>query len=302
MNTPSPLPRYAAEELVTLSPAGLISLMIADEDRVPRNVIDECAGRADAMIEHLTAVVEDKTGGPQDPLPGRWWLRLHAAMILGLIPSDAAGLLLVKLMRRMSQDNDHTLQDWLAGDWPALFRNKPESVLPALRALAEDSNSDWYIRANAMEACVAAHHVRGKDALAQALDWLAAIAGTEQEDLEVRLSAGNTLLDFPRPQYRPLLEDLAARQRGWGTHFDRADIKYDYAKGIDAPGWARFEDPWRFYKQGEIIARQRRWAEEDARRETEESKDEYEDDDVDLFIDEPHVRATPKVGRNDPCP
>ena len=71
-------------------------------------------------------------------------------MILGLIPSEQAGLLLVRFMRRMAEAGDDNLQDWLAGDWPALFANKPATVLPALRELCADRTLDWYIRTNAV--------------------------------------------------------------------------------------------------------------------------------------------------------
>ena len=64
-------------------------------------------------------------------------------------------------MRRMAQDEDDNLQDWFSGDWPALFRNKPPVALPALRALCEDRNLDWYIRANAVDAVVAAARGQG---------------------------------------------------------------------------------------------------------------------------------------------
>lgn len=36
------LPAHADEHLASLDRVGLIDLMIRDEDRVPRNVIDEC--------------------------------------------------------------------------------------------------------------------------------------------------------------------------------------------------------------------------------------------------------------------
>ncbi|MFV9614475.1 MAG: hypothetical protein ACNYZG_00885 [Gammaproteobacteria bacterium] len=39
------LPRYDNETLAACTPAELIENMIRDEDRVPRNVIDECARR-----------------------------------------------------------------------------------------------------------------------------------------------------------------------------------------------------------------------------------------------------------------
>ncbi len=167
MNTVIPLPTYSNDELANRSLPDLMVLMIGDEDRVPRNLIEECARRGDAMTEYLTRLVEDSNDWQAEISSGEWWLRLHAVMILGLIPSEAAGLLLVKFMRRMSREEDDNLQDWLAGYWPALFRNKPESALPALRELSEDRAADWYIRAGAIEAYVAASHSMGSDGVEQ---------------------------------------------------------------------------------------------------------------------------------------
>jgi len=300
MNDLAQLPAYSGDELANLDLPGMIDLMIGDEDRVPRNVIDECARHGDAMVERLSGLVEDSHDWRVEAT-GEWWLKLHAAMMLGLIPTERAGLLLVKFMRRMSREEDDSLQGWFAGYWPALFHNKPESVLPALRALAEDRAMDWYIRANAIDPVIAAADRQGQDALDAALEWLAGIAADEQEDWDLRLSAANTLLDFPRAQYRPLLEGLAARQSGWGVHFDRDDVQQAYAAMQDRAEWDRFDDPWKFYAPGEIAARQERWAKEEAQERERERKqlDGYEGA---SHFPQPVVRVEPKVGRNDPCP
>jgi hypothetical protein len=291
------LPAYTSEYLAGLSPATLIDLMIGDEDRVPRNVIDECASRGDEM----TAALEDCVthAGPDDEAPGIWWLSLHAVAILGLIPSEAAGRLLIRLMRRMAEEEDFNLQDWLAGYWPALFANKPDTVVQALRELCLDRGLDWYIRANALDPVVAAAMRHGRQALDEALAWVAELAVDESEDWDIRLSCGNLLLDFPRAQHRALLDSLAARQtRGFGAHFDVDDIQGAYAGSVDDPDWKRRDDPWKFYEPDAIAARQERWAQEDAGESDDADEGEVFADSLDL----PYVRATPKVGRNDPCP
>ena len=293
------LPAHADELLASLDSTGLIDLMIHDEDRVPRNVIDECARRGDTMVEHLSGLVEDSRDWWIEP-PGEWWLNLHAVMILGLIPTERAGLLLVNFMRRMSREEDHDLQDWLASCWPLLFHDKPESVLPALRALCEDRTVDWYIRACAIEAVVAATQHQGRDELESALEWLAEIVANEDEDWDLRLCSGNTLLDFPRVQYRQLLDDMAARQGFVGVHFSQNDVQKAYAAMQDKADWDRFGTPWKFYLPSEIAARQQRWAEEDAKRDEGEWEGDYGYDE--MFHPDTYVRAEPKIGRNDPCP
>ena len=299
MNDSIQLPYFANEELAILDLPGLIDLLIANEDRAPRNVIDECARRGDTMVNHLSRLADDSRDW-YGKSSGEWWLKLHAVMILGLIPTEPAGLLMLKFMRRMSLEEDHDLQDWLASCWPALFHNKPESVQPALRALCEDRAVDWYIRSCAIEAVVAVAQHQGRDKLESALEWLAGIVANEEEDWDLRLCSGNTLLDFPRVQYRQLLEDMAAEQGFVGVHFSLNDVQKAYAAMQDKADWDRYGDPWKFYLPSEIAARTQRWAEEDAKRDEVEWDGDYGYDE--MFHPETYVRAEPKVGRNDPCP
>jgi len=308
MNDSIQLPYSANEELAILDLPGLIDLMIANEDRVPRNVIDECARRGDTMVDHLSRHADDsRDWHGHGESSGEWWLKLHAVMILGLIPTERAGLALVQFMRRMSREEDHDLQDWLASCWPLFFQNKPESALPALRALCEDRAVDWYIRTCAIDAVVAAAHHQGNDALEGALEWLAGVVANEEEDWDLRLCSGNTLLDFPRARHQPLLEDMAARQGFLGVHFSQNDVQKAYAAMQDQASWARFGDPWKFYLPSEIEARTQRWAEEDAKRDAGSWDEDYhfsgdEFQDETYPFEEPYVRAEPKTGRNDPCP
>ncbi len=298
MNDLIQLPYFANEELAIFDLPGLIDLLIVNEDRVPRNVIDECARRGDKMVEQLSGLADDSRDWHGDA-SGEWWLKLHAVMILGLIPTEPAGLQMVKFMRRMSREEDHDLQDWLASCWPSLFQNKPECVLPALRALSEDRAVDWYIRAGAIEAAVAAAQHQGRDEFENALEWLAGIVANEDEDWNLRLCSGNTLLDFPREQYRQLLEDMVVRQGFVGVHFSLNDVQQAYAAMQDKADWDRYGEPWKFYLPSEIAARQQRWAEEDAKRDAVEWDGDYGYDE--MFLPETYVRAEPKVGRNDPC-
>jgi hypothetical protein len=268
---PAPLPVYSAESLARLEPRELIGLLTGDDERA-------------------------STG---EESRGEWWLPLHAVHILGLIASEEAGLLLVRFMRRMAQDDDDDLQDWLSGYWPALFRNKPDSAVEAVRGFCLDRAFGWYVRIQGVEVTTAAAHARGGAALEAALDWLAGIAADEQEKFMFRVTIGNGLLDFPRARHRALLEELAAKQTGWFKDFSAGDVVQAFAKGEDKPAWTRFDDPWKFYSPARIEHRQERWAKEDAAADAEDPEDEG------LFPEEveaPYVRAMPKVGRNDPCP
>lgn len=134
MNIAPALPTYTEVDLAALTPSALVELLIRDEDRVPRNVIDRCAGCGEEMVEYLRTRVDDDFTWRSGVSAGEWWQLLHAAMILGLIASESAGLVLAQLMRRLSLAEDDDLQDWLAGYWPALFVNKPAATVEAGRA------------------------------------------------------------------------------------------------------------------------------------------------------------------------
>ena len=298
------LPTYPDEELAELSPAKLGVILIENEDRVPRNVIDQCASRGDEMTEYLDILDDDVFLWSDDVSDGVWWLQHHAACILGLIPSEQAGLKLVEIMRRLAQEDDD-MQDWLAGYWPALFSNKPDSVLPVLIALCEDSEISEYMRANTIETVIAAAAHQGGEKLEQALAWLAGMANNEDDDWEFRLSVASLLLYFPREQFRPLLEDLAVQQGGFLAHFSAVEIQQAYEGKYFSPEWEKFTDPWEFYEPEAITKRQIRWREEDERRKKRGLK-QVADDSANPYIQyvpqETYIRPEPKTGRNEPCP
>ena len=300
MNVAAALPAYSEEELAKLDPAVLVALMAGDEDRVPRNVIDACAARGEAMVAQLRGLLEDPRPWTEGRSHGEWWLLLHAVMILGLIPGESAGLALTEFMRRMAYEGDDDLQDWLAGYWPALFANKADSAVSVLRALCEDRSLDWYVRAVAADPVIACAERRGAHALDEALAWAAKLAADEEEDWSVRLCLANTLLDFPREVYRPLLENLAVRQTRRDRHFSREEVQQAYSAVQSEPEWRDWQDPWAFYAPEAIARRQERWAEEDARADESDAEDEDVFDEFDSAL--PYVRDEPKVGRNDPCP
>jgi hypothetical protein len=310
------LPAYDDAELANLSVSELLERMVRDGDRVPRNVIDACAGRGAPMVQALRQLIEDDEFWSDETPFDEWWLRLHAVMILGMIPGEEAGRVLVASMRRMAEAEDDDLQDWLGGYWPALFRNKPQAVLDAVRDVCLDRALDWYVRSNATEPVVADAARQGEAALERALDWLARIVADEDEDWDLRLSTGTMLLHFPRERHRGLLEELARQQSGIMAWFTMDHVQQAYARGQDDPEWSRFRDPWAFYTPSAIAKRQRRWAEDAAAAErarkrinereaadrAQQRMNEKEEIHPSGAVPAPYVRAQPKVGRNDPCP
>jgi hypothetical protein len=257
--------------------------MIRDEDRVPRNVIDECARRGDDMIDALRRELDRGGGWDADAgTAGDWWLMLHAVMILGLIPGERAGTLLVEFRRRIAAEGDRDLDDWLDGAWPAFLANKPASTTEALRSIVADRGLHWYGRASTLDAVVVRSHATGQSDAA--LEWVFALAADESDELMFRVLAAQHLLDFPREPYRALLLDLAERETEFERVFDAVDVEKAYAAGAEpSSGTFQDDDPWDFYAPENIIERQEDWAREAA-------------------LHEPYVREGPKIGRNDPCP
>jgi hypothetical protein len=149
-----------------------------------------------------------------------------------------------------------------------------------------------------MEPVVSRSEASGPEALHAALAWVAGIAANEEEDWDLRLCAGNTLIDFPRPEHRPLLDELARRQEGLGAMFSGDNVRDAYSEVADQPYWKRQANPWHdFYAPVAIERRQERWAEEESGFDPGDSED-----DVPVEPMLPYVRAGQKVGRNDPCP
>jgi len=290
---PEPLP-HADDALAGLALPELTRLLMREEDRVPLGLIHECARRGVAMAESLGELLNKDYYWGEDQSEGEWWLLHHAVMILGLIPDARAGLLLVAFMRRIDEARYEALHDVLSGYWPALFTNKPEPVVQALRVLAEDSASDPLVRVEAANAAIAwAARPESPWPLDRALDWAAAIAFRRNENFEVRALVGDTLLGFARPQDRRGLESLAEMKSGSAVYFGRDDITRAYALRGEPPHWEQLTDPWSFYTPEAIAQRQQDLAEADL------LADEGEDPGL---TGETYVRSVPKVGRNDPCP
>ena len=299
MTMSDPLPSYSDENLHAMSVPDLMRILARDEDRVPRNVVDEAARRGDEMLDAIADVVDKEYNWGEDQSDGEWWRLLHAAMILGLMDSERAGELMVRFMRRMDEAEDDMLEEWLSDDWPILFRNKPAAVLPLLHALADDPNVGWYARSDAVDAAIAWVQKNDPDALERELDRSAAIAFSKAESSHFRGLLAGTLLRFARARHRRGLDVLAGQQPDEATWFDRADVIRAFASGGEPAHWESGEEPWAFYTAEAIEERRRRWAEADA--ELERGEGELFDEDAEP-LDEPYVRPEPKVGRNDPCP
>lgn len=112
-------------------------------------------------------------------------------------------------MRSTDEHDDVDLQGWLAGDWPALFVNKPHSSILAANDPARDNSHDWYIRCQALDVMLDAGMGESPSALDAIIDQIAAMAADETKDGGFREMTAMSLLGFPRQRHRTLLEGMA---------------------------------------------------------------------------------------------
>ena len=186
-----------------------------DEDRVPRNLIDACVSKGDAMLDQLQEVLESPMTWSDDTIKGLWWLPIHMIHILGLIPDARAGEMLIRTMVRLWEDDpEHALIEWVSGYWPALFASKPPELLKPMREMIADRNLSSYLRGDLVGVVLAAASRRGADSLDAELDMVASLAASAGEHENFRDLAMLLLLRFPRERHRVQLEDYARAHGG----------------------------------------------------------------------------------------
>ena len=310
-NTPEPLtdvtvelPAYEDAWLAAQSPPDLIELMRRDQDRVPRNVIDECARRGGVMLNEFAQLLRDEARyWSDDTTDGDWWLHMHAIRTMGLMASERAGDMLLAYIQQMDDAGDETQQEWHSGHWPALFANKPDALTAPLLDYVRSRERSPFSRFEVLEAVLARACSQGEAALDNILDTVARLAKDAHEPRKLQALFGCALLDFPRPRHRALLQKLARSQhRDDMPLFDFQSVSAAFIKPPQAPRWADMDSPWKFYEPVEITERQQRWLKE--KQETKAAAP-----GTGLHAGQMHdgdfptrVRTTPKVGRNDPCP
>jgi hypothetical protein len=254
------LPVYSAEVLRVIAADDLIEFMVIDEDRVPRNVIDECVSRGDAMLDQLEGILDTGMSWSDDTVEGYWWLTLHMIHILGHIPGQRAGEMLTSAMIRLWEDDEeHALIDWVSGCWPALFRNKPDAVLEPMHEMIADRRLSSYLRSDLLAVVTAAAKRTGAAALEAQLDVAARFATDAHENDVFRGLATLLLRRFPRERHRFLLEEHA---RSPMCMFTLNEVRAAFELKRDQPEWDRYTNPWVFYEHEQIISRQKRWAEQ----------------------------------------
>jgi SEC-C motif len=271
----------------------LLRLISTGADAVPLELIDEAARRGDALQAELISILDDDSSWDVDPEEPRYWLPLHAIMILGKLDTESAGRALARALSKMPEVG-FDLSDWFDGYWPALLANKPDSVLADFQALLDDRTLDAGSRAISASILLAAADRKGAQALDATLDVIARNAADESEPLEFRQLMAAHLIERPRARHSEALCSLADVRSEMGVMYSAADVDAALEALEDHPEWERFPDPWSFYSNEAIAARAEQWDELG-------ELDELDDLEFDDVYIEPYVREAPKIGRNDPC-
>lgn len=242
--------------VATLSDDALLDRLATEEDRLPREAVDEIVRRGERMIAPLTAICEDARAW-EDGEDAVFWRQLHGAFILGAIGGEGALPGLLAALRHASEND----VDWLDDALPSMLGRIGKPAIEPLLEIARDTDEQNDPRIHAIDglAAIAAQHEDERPELLAAIRILV----EDERDADVRGFAASCLLDFVRPEDRRVLLVEGKRQEheaevAW---IGRADVETAYARGV--PELDRYDRDWlEFYDPGEIERRQRRWADE----------------------------------------
>jgi hypothetical protein len=235
---------------LSLSDAELINLIFLEEDRLPIDFVRESVARGERLVPALAAVVREPSSWKRED--AGLWAPLHACFALGAIGGPGAEAALIEAFP-LAGEADF---DWVNEEFPSIFGHLTSGVLAPLMEFARDRDFPWPIRHRAMQGMAALtlrNPKEGKDIFAV----IAGIAADESENLDMRVWAGDVLLDFPQQEYRSLLLSLA-ESRGNGGVFNSEDVRKGFAR--QEPNLYWYQRDWlSFYSPEEIAARRERW-------------------------------------------
>src|SRR5688572_7998404 len=234
----------------------LIELLHTEEDRLAREVVDECVSRGERMIWRLTDLCRDERSWMQSGPAS--WAPVHATFILGAF-EDSRALMGLLASLRWSAKYD---VDWVYEKLPSILARIGRPAILPLKARVADREAGELDRRTEIHALagVAARHPIHQGEI---LDFLRSVADDADEEEAIRSTAASVLLRFVRPGDRKSIVASAIRQE-WCERpslFDAQDIEEAYRRG--APQLDSYDLDWlAFYDAESIEARQRRWDEE----------------------------------------
>lgn len=274
----------------------LIGLLFTEEDRLPREAVDEFIRRGDRLADDLIEIISDGASWREEP--PEWWAVVHCVYFLGSIGTEKTIIPLLKALRFADMYDC----DWVLEELPSIFGKLGQVAVEPLKNMAKDRTTDWYPRITAASG-LAAMTIYNPELERDVFTFLFSIFNDEGDDYDTRSSIGNILLDFQRTEYKKELTAFGKEAREeskdifMGVAFDDEDVARAFRESKDL--WHYTRDWLSFYDNEEIRKRQERWEREKMEREEDNEEEESEP----LYVGhEPYIRDLPKIGRNDPCP
>lgn len=244
------------EQSHRLGETELVHLLHIGEDRITRDIVDDCVAGGERMIWRLTDLCRDerswtKTGSG-------FWAPVHASYILGAFQDSRALMGLLASLRWSARYG----VDWVHEKLPSMLGRIGRPALLPLKARIADRDTGELDRMTELHAmaAVATHHPIHQG---EVLDFVRSVAEDSDEQEYIRSVAASVLLNFVRPGDRKAITASAIRQE-WSDRpalFDVAEIDevYDAGRQRLEPYQREWLD---FYEPAAIEARQRRWTEE----------------------------------------
>lgn len=244
------------EQSQRLGETELVHLLHIGEDRITRDIVDDCVAGGERMIWRLTDLCRDerswtKTGSG-------FWAPVHASYILGAFQDSRALMGLLASLRWSARYG----VDWVHEKLPSMLGRIGRPALLPLKARLADQDTGELDRMTELHAmaAVATHHPIHQG---EVLDFIRGMVDDADEQEYIRSVAASVLLDFNRPGDRKAILASAIRQE-WSDKpalFDTAEIDEVYAAGKQRLD--KYRKEWLdFYADEAIEARQRRWTEE----------------------------------------
>lgn len=252
----------------------LVELLFTAGDELPREVVDEFLRRGTRVLPLLHDIVADK-GLWMAPLP-EWWAAVHATYILGATENPEVLRSLLTALRWA----DAFDCDWVTEDLPSMLGRLGTAGWQPLLSIVNDETAGPGARSIALASLAAisldAPFLR-EEALARASALLADDTG---EDLYLRQTAANVLLEFRSTLHRDLLVSFGkeeAARRDADPEYPGAFYDWEVDEFLESQGEGDMLDYYRrdwlsFYEPEEITRRQERWTREQEE-ETENAQD-----------------------------
>lgn len=274
----------------------LVNLLFTEEDRLPRQAVDEFIRRGECMIEPLSKIVAEEMNWVKDS--PEFWATVHAVFILGAIGGQEA----ISPLVTAAKWSDKYDVDWVFDAFPAIFGKIGTPALESLRQCAQDKELRWFVRTIALSG-LASITLKNPEVADDAFSSINSFFTNVHEDMDFRAQAANILLDFVLSEYKESLLAFCSEERRYREtdtfamiSYDEQDVEVIFSE--NKKQIAYYTRDWlSFYDEGQIRNRQERWEKEKIALTKAEMKEHKEEE-----IFQSLVNDTQKIGRNVPCP